>query len=164
VQARRAGGQQVSSRRYAQELKRMKNAILIILVFIVAQGTSAFACSCVRPGPTVEDALQGSDFVFMGQCISGELKKVKDPDVGERYLVNFVFEIQRHIKGLSKNEKIVVETGIGFGDCGVPFRLGVSYLVYGHFKNETLATHICTRTRIAGFYPMKIEEKVEKEL
>ena len=142
----------------------MKNAILIILVFIVAQGTLAFACSCVRPGPTVEEALQGSDFVFIGQCISGELKKFKDTDVGERYLVNFTFEIQKHLKGFSKSEKVVVETGIGFGDCGVPFRLGVSYLVYGHFENDILVTHICTRTRLAGFYPMRIEEKVEKEL
>lgn len=142
----------------------MKKTIFIILVLIVAQCTSAFACSCVRPGSTVEEALQNSDFVFIGQCITGEVKKVKDPHSGERYIVTFTFEIQSHLKGLSKKGKVVVETGIGVGDCGVPFRLGMSYLVYGSYENETLVTNICTRTRLAGFYPNIVEKRVEKEL
>jgi len=135
-----------------------------VVVLIVGSCTSAFACSCAIPGPIVEEALQNSDVVFIGQCIAGKLKKVKDPNTGERYLIDFTFKIEEQIKRLSKHEQVVVETGIGHGDCGYPFRLGVSYLVFGHHENESLVTHICTRNRATGLSPYFIEGWVEKEL
>jgi len=46
--------------------------------------------------------------------------------------------------------QVTVETGYGGGDCGYPFEIGQSYLVYAHRTPEGhLTTSICSRTRPA---------------
>ena len=142
----------------------MIKKVLIILALGILQHSIALACSCVRPGPTINEAFKNADVVFVGQCVSGELKKKKDSERGEYYFTQFIFKIQSSLKGLSNKEKVVVETGIGFGDCGFPFKLGLSYLIYGYYENDSFETHICTRTRLAGFYPKQIEERARKEI
>lgn len=59
-------------------------------------------------------------------------------------------------KGKIKKEIIEITTGIGRGDCGFPFQLGETYLIYSSFENtyfeqgekvpNYLYTNICTRT------------------
>jgi hypothetical protein len=61
--------------------------------------------------------------------------------------------VERSWKGPSCTE-LKVETGRGDGDCGYPFEVGKSYLVYAHKDGEVLRTNICTRTR-----PMDIAEE-----
>jgi hypothetical protein len=47
----------------------------------------------------------------------------------------------------AQQPKMVIETGLGFGDCGYPFVEAKSYLVFAHSNEDhSLATGICTGT------------------
>jgi hypothetical protein len=39
-------------------------------------------------------------------------------------------------------------TGNGGGDCGYPFKVGQSYLVYAYEKSNKLHASLCSRTRL----------------
>ena len=125
--------------------------------------TFSLACSCI-PESTLEESLNEHDFIFVGQCLIGEAKIEKDSNSQDRHIVNWTFEVQSSLKGLTEKKRVVIQTGIGFGDCGYQFKLGMSYLVFGHFEHDKLTTNICTPTKFVGFYPSKIEEKVAKEI
>lgn len=142
----------------------MIKKVLIVLALAISQHSIALACKCLLPGPEINEAFQRADVIFVGRCTSAELKTRKDTEWGEHYIIRFTFEVQNRWKGLSKKEEVVVETGIGFGDCGFPFRLGLSYLIYGYYENNSFKTDICTRTRLVGYYPNHIEERARKEI
>src|SRR4030095_9788685 len=53
--------------------------------------------------------------------------------------------------GATAGQEIEIETGAGGGDCGYPFQVGTSYLVYaGHGEGQLLSTSICSTTRQAS--------------
>jgi hypothetical protein len=58
------------------------------------------------------------------------------------------FDVAEAFRGVTSPE-LDVDTGSGGGDCGYPFKVGESYLVYAHVgkDGQPLATSICTRTR-----------------
>lgn len=57
--------------------------------------------------------------------------------------------IKETFSGLAAEQKEVeVVTGMGGGDCGIPFERGVDYLVYAYKNGDgRLAANICSRTR-----------------
>ena len=118
------------------------------------------------PGPSIEESVQNSDVIFIGKCIAGEF--IEEGDINSpseyKYKVVWTFEVQKQIKGQYKSVKIQVETGIGSGDCGFPFVFGFSYLVYGKLIESNIETDICSRTKIAGVYPINIDDKAKVEL
>jgi hypothetical protein len=60
------------------------------------------------------------------------------------------FLVREILGGRVASEKdTVVFTGTGGGDCGYPFAIGQTYLVYAYTNDEQLATSICTPTRPA---------------
>jgi hypothetical protein len=58
-------------------------------------------------------------------------------------------KVTEALVGLSSNQKeIVVETGLGGGDCGYGFQRGLDYIVYASKKPDgSFSTGICTPTR-----------------
>jgi hypothetical protein len=141
----------------------IKKSILIILLSLVSPSL-VFACKCILEDTSLKDEIEESDIVILGQCISAELLKQNDPDSGLTYLINYTFHVQKSWKGKTKGQKVVVQTGVGFGDCGYPFRLGLSYLIYGHIDKGRAYTNICTRSRDAGFYPQRIIKEAQIEI
>lgn len=129
-------------------IDNMKAAFIlfIILVGILVNSGNAFACSCVFPG-TPREELERFDAVFLG--------KVLDID-SLRYGYNVEFEVEKSWKGISE-EKVVIGTGEGGGDCGYSFEKNEVYVVYAYhdayddyvyddYDDSGLKTGICSRT------------------
>jgi len=144
------------------------SALTFLLLFF--QVESGFPCKCAFPGPDIKnadlikDAYQESDSIFLGQCIKAEFMEIEGADPEQKYYVQYTFHVQQIWKCKSKYETIIVKTGMGFGDCGFEFRPGFSYIVYGYDKMGSVATNICTRTLMAGFYPYFIKEEAKTEI
>jgi hypothetical protein len=65
--------------------------------------------------------------------------------VGSRYAIRFSTVEIFHGNPANDGE-LVVYTGLGGGDCGYPFAVGVRYLVYASIRNGRLGTGICSFT------------------
>src|SRR6185369_5505449 len=90
-------------------------------------------CSCFPSGPPCEAAWK-SPAVFAGKIV--ELtRETRAPGPG--VMINgflgthAIFEVTERFIGMQGREnRIEVRTGMGGGDCGFPFQLGESYVVY----------------------------------
>ena len=130
------------------------------------QSSVAEACSCTGPSPPLE-ALAESRGVFLGKVVKIEdqlsvPKKVwavirigvadlfgaESPEFSPRwYGLAVTFDVSQAWKG-DIPSSIVVLTPRGGGDCGFPFRVGESYMVYLRpYRPEWPDTDLCTRTR-----------------
>jgi len=98
----------------------------------------AYACSCVAQGPSPTEVFGKSTAVFSGEVIeidkndSSNIKTVK-------------FDVQRVWKGVSGNQTTVV-TGSGDANCGYPFVMNETYLVYA--EGNPLYTQSCGRNTL----------------
>ena len=77
-------------------------------------------------------------------------------DATDVYGRHVEFEIVEAWKGISSS-KVSILTGRGGGDCGYPFGVGGTYLVYAGGA-EYLAASICSRTRDLGSAGEDLEE------
>lgn len=114
---------------------------------------SAFACSCVEPG-TPWEQLAWADAVFAGTVI--DVDNPYPDDNGFIYggeTVQVSFTVEKYWKGVM-TEPIIIYTGQGNGDCGIPFEEGESYLVYAYIDDEgdypdgNLHANMCSRTAL----------------
>jgi hypothetical protein len=128
----------------------MKAVILIAVVF-AAMTIRGLACSC-GPTPTVPDAFTSANTVFAGRCIEGKLLSRTAEGITFE-IREFTFEIDQTWKGAPATKRLVVETGLGDGDCGYPFEVGFSYVVYAYAVEKRLVTNHCTRTVFTGTLP-----------
>jgi hypothetical protein len=97
---------------------------------------SVDACSCLGPGLPCE-AAWSAEAVFVGHVVSIETS-------GGRRVQLAVVEAFRGFQ-LSQ---VTVVTGYGQADCGFPFEMGKSYVVYANRdRNGELTTSSCARTR-----------------
>jgi hypothetical protein len=104
-------------------------------------GTAA-ACSC-SPAPPAPQAYASASAVFVATVVS----RSRLPDGGgthwrAAYAVEFA--VSNWFKGAG-HDRVVVVTGEGGGDCGIPFEVGQTYLVYA-FGSDPLVAHRCSRT------------------
>jgi hypothetical protein len=108
-------------------------ATLLVSVAIVWCPGSAQACSCAGSG-TPCDAAWRADALFVGHVVSMS-------STAERRVELAVIE---PFRGLQLSQVTVV-TGYGGADCGYPFEIGQSYLVYAHRTPDgQLTTSICS--------------------
>jgi len=117
------------------DVRQMKKPFAAFTIACVV-GSTAVGCSCSPPPPPL-DALKVAYSVFVGVPRSvrqlSESRKV------------FEFEVVEGLKGDLKS-KVSVVTGIGNGDCGIPFSMGQRYLVYADRSEKQLSAHLCSRT------------------
>jgi hypothetical protein len=120
-------------------------ALLVLVMIGVAR--DALACSCAMSGPPCQSAWY-ADAVFSGTVLS--IEQMDDHDaLGRSWESRVVrFNVQRgFINGPSGTVDVV--TGMGGGDCGYRFKVGVQYLVYAS-KNPAsgrLSASSCSRTK-----------------
>lgn len=119
-------------------------SLVIIGVLIFAQ-TSALACSCSLPTrklslkQQVKKSRKNFDAIFSGKVI----EITKQP---QNFYVSVRLLIENSWKGKLSKE-ITIVTGLGGGDCGYPFEVGESYLIYVSGSVESrFSTSICSRT------------------
>lgn len=109
----------------------------------------ALACGCEKPGPPCK-AFGEASVVFSGTVkgVTEGTRKQKpngEVDFSPRL---FKFSVEEKFSG-TPNKETEVATGLGAADCGYPFVIGASYLVYAYRdeKDDRLYTSSCTRTK-----------------
>jgi 5-hydroxyisourate hydrolase-like protein (transthyretin family) len=129
--------------------------ILVLLAFFAIPG---WTCSCAvsQLGNPACQAAWKHDAVF-----TGTVEDISDPPLptvvtGPAAPPNFPqwkvrFRIAEALRGIEpKQPEIIVETGLGGGDCGYSFQRGLTYIVYASKKpGGGFSTGICTPTRLA---------------
>jgi hypothetical protein len=113
-------------------------AVLLVLLTPVV----GHACSCMEE--VCNTAWRHGEVVFLGEVTARQAVPSEGTRVAVHFLVREIFD------GRVTSEKdTVVFTGAGGGDCGYPFVVGQSYLVYAGSNHGQLATGICSPTRPA---------------
>jgi protocatechuate 3,4-dioxygenase beta subunit len=119
--------------------------IMAVVTALLLLPAPAKACSCMDPGPPCQ-AYGAAAAVFSGQVIEiTRFSSGAQPSYGQR-LVRFA--ISEAFRGVSGGSAETI-TGAGGGDCGYPFKVGESYLVYAYRppNDDRLYAGICSRTR-----------------
>jgi len=140
--------------------------ILFVLGFLAAQ---AWGCSCAA-SPTGTPPCQSA--WQYGAVFTGMVLEIADPELPVAPLGAGAAELGRRVApaasslpfpqrkvrikiaealaGLDPNQQeIIIETGLGGGDCGYGFRRGVDYIVYASKKpGGSFSTSICSPTRL----------------
>ncbi len=93
----------------------MKLLITVLLLFTFGQPLAA--CECVQNDFVTQAHL--ADQIFIGRVLR---KTATDR-------VRYTFQVEEIFKG-EKADSVIVETGFGFGDCGVVFAKGDRYVVF----------------------------------
>jgi hypothetical protein len=115
---------------------------IVVVAALILMSGNALACSCVgRPGTVAEEYLW-ADTVFLGTVQSVAL-----PAGWNNLLVEI--QVERSWKAYPAPVVLVV-TGLSSAECGVEFRVGDSWVVFGTdtvYEGVTgYFTHICTLT------------------
>ena len=104
----------------------------------------AEACSCFSPGAGCNQTWNSGAVVFLGTVTA---KSSVEPIPDSRPPVAVRFSVTESFRGPAiPGQEVVIYTGIGGGDCGYPFAVGTTYLVYAFVAKDELVTGICTPT------------------
>jgi hypothetical protein len=128
-------------------LRRLRFTVFVLLL---AVPSTIRACSCawlVTAGCGL--ALNPGNVMFLGKVISKEEVRESNGDGGNSGLTGYEFHITatEYFQGMGHlNQEVVVSTGLGNGDCGYPFQVGTTYLVYASNDSGKLSTSICSGT------------------
>jgi len=121
----------------------MKTRVILAFLFFsffILSPTHTSACSCAEL-PSALQELENSEAVFSGKVVAINESRARSKQV--------LFEVTNSWKGAEKTQ-IIINTGLGGGDCGIDFVEGVEYLVYANestmYGKKSLVTIICDRT------------------
>src|SRR6266851_2960787 len=122
------------------------------LLFLIFSPSFVQACSCIVVGTGCGPwSSQGDGAVFLGK-VTAKVAQARPtsagaPDLPAGYAVHFSVD-ESFYGGAEAHGETVVYTGSGGGDCGYPFVVGTSYLVYaGVGSDGRLSTGICHGTQ-----------------
>lgn len=134
-----------------------KNILIAVLILaFVSFANSLSACGCIGKS-RVRKEIKKADFIFKGM-VTDKTSFIADSMEDGEYIYQMsytfvVFFVYKEKRNYIANIRVV--TGFGHGDCGYPFKLWETYIVYateevrfhsdGTFKTY-LFTDICTRT------------------
>jgi hypothetical protein len=119
----------------------MRTLVLLavaVVSIMTLNPVSTLACSCASPKPPC--ARMAYDVIFIGRVLDGRLDTID----GRQRMVH-TLAVERAVKGIADSH-VVVETGIGGGDCGIYFETDTSYVVYGMRHGDRITTGRCSRT------------------
>lgn len=122
----------------------------IILTLLILTSVCSYACECfqriIKGKSNIEVAIQ--DFNWIGVIVVSSVDSTKYP-------LEYDFETLKIYQG--NEQKSLIQSGYGGGDCGFGFEIGETYLVYGiQENNQFIKVNICSRTA-------KINESADTE-
>jgi len=135
-----------------REAKLSVARVSIALLLLICSSSSVQACSCISVG---NGCGHGGDpsagAVFLGKVTEKIAQPrpaaARAPDLPAGYAVHFSTD-ESFYGGAEARGETVVYTGVGDGDCGYPFVVGTSYLVYAAVGSDgRLSTSICSGTK-----------------
>jgi hypothetical protein len=109
------------------------------------------ACTCGLEIGTCGQSWKAGEVVFIGK-VTGKFTDSAPATTEDLFARNaFRFSVSESFRGsATAGEDVTIYTGIGGGDCGYPFSVGTSYLVYASLNKGKLFTNICTPTSPAS--------------
>jgi len=127
--------------------------LISLLLAILVNTTSAFACSCAGI-PEIKEAYSKAAAIFVGR-----VKKIGNNPLRPSFK-EIRFELIRKVKGLDdfENNHVTVYTGINSAMCGYEFSENSEYLVYASGSPARLSTNICTRNNFFDLARTEIQE------
>lgn len=127
-------------------------AVIVATLAAIIQPASAEACSCTGPVSSAT-AFRAVDLVFVATAV-----RVDEPKPWSRVNAEgsisggtgtepqaTTFQVTHTYRGLSREQVLIVGDG---ANCGIPFKLGETWLVYAHLHDGHVTTDKCTRTRL----------------
>ena len=161
----------------------MKLNICLIFLIVFFDFIKTNACSCIGQR-TVEQELKHSDAVVTGKVISSSIIVLFDSVLIQNFkvdssfakttLIRNVILIDKIYKGKIKGDTLIIYTGVGGGDCGIKFKIGQEYIVYGEKESylsdkggrfvypkekNSYWTYLCMRT---GLFEKSEIDEIEK--
>ncbi len=142
---------------------------------------------------TVESGLKYSSVVAVGTVLNMTTVEVADSEIYYMFfdpnvktknngwymskIAKYTIVVERLIKGQISSDTISILSGMGHGDCGFKFFIGMKYIIYGdnksymgnekmyeHLSNpNTYWTNICKRTAIYDKKEMKALKKAVRK-
>jgi hypothetical protein len=108
------------------------------------------ACSCGGVPSKCDRQWNSGETIFVGKTIA--MDRASPPD--NAFLSSYAarFTVEERLRGAdSQSAEVVIYTGAGGGDCGYPFLLGKSYLIYASrlAGDSRLHAGICSETKPA---------------
>lgn len=129
----------------------------LVVVALLAFQSAASACSCFMDASPCSQTWKSGQVVFVGTVKAKT--PIQRPFVVDKHTFmasGFVYRFlvsEGFRGGAAAGQEVEIETGQGGGDCGYPFAVGASYLVYAGQQEDRLQTGICTPTRPAAMAP-----------
>lgn len=130
-------------------------AVVVFAVWFWVLPQKLHACECGGSDiNSMKEYVAGSSAIFEGRVESMEIlaRRNSELGMGSDWLLNFAlytFTIERSYQG-QKNGEIVIASGLGGGDCNVPFEVGSRYIVLASPSREYykpyLETNECVLT------------------
>lgn len=124
-------------------MKKFLFSVAVFSFFMLLAGNVS-ACSCElslgksSEAKKVKNSYWKAAAVFYGKVIEITQKP------GTLY-VTVKLQVEKSWKNQLENE-VIIQTGLGNGDCGYKFEKGERYLVYAYGNENSLSTNICQRT------------------
>jgi hypothetical protein len=105
-----------------------------------------------------EEIVNDADAIYFATL--EEAKVIRDAPHREWPFIEGRFEIRRTLMGTTGSGKMILQTGLGGGDCGVPMTVSRTFIIFK--KADLQAIHDCDGSRgIYGFEEDEIIAKVE---
>lgn len=130
----------------------LSRTVIAAVAFFAFAPIAVRACSCIVVGTGCGPwPLPGEGAVFLGKVTAKVAQARPDAagvvDLSAGYAVHFSVD-ESFYGGAEPGREAVVYTGSGFGDCGYPFVVRTSYLVYaGAGRDGRLSTGTCSGTK-----------------
>ncbi|NVK28266.1 MAG: hypothetical protein HWE14_09495 [Flavobacteriia bacterium] len=141
----------------------MKLTTLSFFIVSILLWNNSHACTCAGHESN-EEANEQSDIIIYGRVVAREFvsKDTIIPDYhplehdGPVDFGTMIYSVIPHhvFKGIENRDTLHFSTGIGWGDCGIEFRLETNYLIFGRAEgiegntiDSKFSTDVCTRTQ-----------------
>lgn len=128
--------------------------LFLVLVLFGSFCVEAAACSC--PVKSFDEFVKDADAIYFATL---EDARVIRGDPSRKWpFIEGRFKVWRILKGTSRAGDLMLQTGLGGGDCGVPMSVSHTYIIFK--KADIDRIHDCDGSQ--GIYGFEEDEIVAK--
>ena len=126
----------------------MTRKLLLSFTAILLSRSLASACSCVELGTSCNRTWSDGEVIFLAKVVSiGDSSDFSQDGRAISVVKAVRLQVAESFRGPAvAGHEAFVFTGRGGGDCGYPFAVGTSYLIFANSSNGRMTTSICSET------------------
>lgn len=128
----------------------------LFLILGVLLYTHSSACTCIGTS-TITERFNNADVILSGKVIKIDTTSFSDYTLSDvtHFWQKVSLLVFKYYKGELQKDTVIVESGIGKGECGATFKLNKTYIVFFYIHPERKDVHperyvttICEKNRI----------------